>query len=289
MYPNYLSEYIPSSFDIEKYQDAANIPLSSWIVNLTSRALSYIASEERVESLTESEREFLEGLNLNNLIHGVVDDERFGLILNDLSMMDKAEDISVLRELTYYDLFSLADALKTKELEELYQDSEASVFPILNEKKLGKLNQAIRFNEILEEENFSLLQVDLNASDSEIKSAFSGWLKRERERQESDKNTKRREFRLKNLNQVAFRKWYDARVLAYFDLVTWNNLQGNTVTSKIAGEILFPEPENPRDTTAMINDTVKPLAQKLSDITTLRRMTRVLSDQNRKKITSKTS
>jgi hypothetical protein len=134
------------------------------------------------------------------------------------------------------------------------------------------------------------LEVDLTCSDSEITAAFSGWLKRTRDKAKNKiPNTKRRKYKLKQFSSATLRKWHDAKVLAYLDLVAWNSLKCNKVTSKTLGSILFPNPKDPRDSTTLINDTVKPLAYELISKNILDRITKVLSDENRQKIARKTS
>lgn len=283
MYPKHLQQFIPPNFNLSKYDKAANLELGSWIENLFSRLLSFAASEKALDEKTKT---LIEGITQNNIGHGVLLNSQFSAFLNILILEDDAEHASVVREITYFELFTMSDSLKTEAMSELYSEVKSSIFPLINQKELGKLNDAFPVQSQDEEEHLSWLQIDMNCSDSEITAAFSGWLKQARTKAESEiKKTKRREIKLKSFNKVTFRKWHDAKVLAYIDLVTWNALKGNKITSKALGDILFPNPRDLRDTTALINDTIKPLAKKLMSLPTLRRMFKVLADQSRKKIT----
>lgn len=287
MYSEQLSKFIPEGFTLEKYQAAANMSLECWLANLSMRFLGYISSKADMDSVDDSQKALIRNINTRNIQNGVITDKRINELLNVLIMHDRSESSSVVKELTYLELFSLADSLKSPELEKLYIETELSTFSVLNQDNAGKLNDFISTSDAYPEDELSFLQIDMNCSDNEIKAAFSGWLQQEREKRKSDKSSNRREHQMKNFNTVTFRKWHDARVIAYLDLVTWNYLEGNKVTSNMLGKILFPETEirDKRDPNAMVNDTVKPLANKLTDRTTLKRMANVIADKNRQKIT----
>lgn len=285
MYSEHLKKYIPPSFYLEKYNDTANIDLVTWHLNLSARFLGYLMSQNPSISVEETHLDQIRLMNEQNIEMGVMQEDGYGLFLNDLMMKDQAEHTSVVRNITYYELFALTDAIKTEELEQLYSDVNISFFPLVNQTKLGKLNEFIPFSDYYIEDDLSLVQIDFDCSDSEIKDAFSGWLRQEREKRKEESISKRREYKLKIFSQATFRKWHDDKVLAYIDLVTWNFIQGNKLTSKIIGDILFPAHKDLRNSTAMIDDTLKPLAAKLTDITTLKRMAKVFAEENRQKIT----
>lgn len=287
MYSDHLDKFIPEEFNLEKYELAVNMSLECWLANLSMRFLGYISSKADMDSVDDSQKALIRNINTRNIQNGVITDKRINELLNGLIMHDQSESSSVVKELTYLELFSLADSLKSPELEKLYIETEISTFSALNQDNAGKLNDFISTSDAYPEDELSFLQIDMNCSDNEIKAAFSGWLQQEREKRKSDKSSNRREHQMKNFNTVAFRKWHDARVIAYLDLVTWNYLEGNKVTSNMLGKILFPETEirDKRDPNAMVNDTVKPLANKLTDRTTLKRMANVIADKNRQKIT----
>lgn len=296
MYPEYLKQYIPPEFDIAKYNKTADMPIELWIINILIKLLGYKAYELQIDlsSVSQSDLETLIPAFELVLAKGLITelDDNFYLMFNDLIGMDKAKYTDQVRELTYYDLFTMIEDLKSGEMEKLYLEIGKSINPpiaILLQKKLGKLNQTLDINDkYWENYSSSLLKVDLDCSDNEIKIAFSDWLKEKRKQQnrQNTKNLPRREnLQMKNLNQTTFRKWHDARVLAYMDLVAWNYLQGNKLTSKIIGDILFPDLNDPRDSKDMVNDKVKPLAIKLVQLNTIKRMIKVFADKNRKKIT----
>lgn len=199
-------------------------------------------------------------------------------ILND----DTAEYAAVVKEITYFELFTMANKLKTGEIEKLYSEIDFLIFPLMNQKKLGKLNNIFPASSI-DQENIAWLKVDMGSLDAEITNAFSGWLQRTRKEQITEvKNTKTKV--IKTFNPETFRLWSNARVLQYIDLVTWNILIGNKITDKIIGDILFPDPKNSQDKTGMIRDTVKHYANQLTSTPMLTRIMNVLADRNRKKI-----
>jgi|GEM_PF-1745824 len=286
MYPEHLLKYIPSNFDLSKYNKAANMELISWIENLAMRLIGFSASKNKLALLDTKQKVLIEGFTQKIIDQGVVLSSPYSTILSEILTKDDAEYTSIVRDITYYELFSLSDILKTTDMDKLYSEVKSMFLHLLNQQELGELNDPLPIYRENDDARLSWLEVDMNCSDGEITAAFSEWLKHTRAKELSEISMlKRREHKLNKFNQVAFRKWHDAQVLAYLDLITWNNLEGNKTTSKIIGDILFPDPKSLRDSTAMINDTVKPLANKLTSPTTMRRMLKVVADKNRKKTT----
>lgn len=293
MYSKELQKYIPPEFNLNNYNKSANINLKTWVINILARMVFYKLYEFDIDPF---QYENVERSDIDNFIafseisisDGVIElDEGMDELINKLIDMDKAMYLSQVRELTYFELFNLSDSLKTEALSREYQQTKSTVIPslaMLFQNSLGILNDTVTLNDKFWSDDSVLLKVDLSCSDSEIKMAFSDWLK-EKRKHKAVKETKRRSYQLKKLNNVTFRKWYDARILAYLDLVSWNHLQGNRLTSKVIGDILFPSEGELRDTTSLINDTVKPLSNKLANITTIKRMIRVYVEESRKKIT----
>jgi len=258
--------------------------LINWIENLAIRMLSFATSKNKLALLDTKQKTLIEGLTQEAINQGVVLGSPYSKLLNVMLMKDHAEYTSIVRDITYYELFSLADILKTTDMDKQYSEVKSMFLHLLNQQELGKLNAPLPTYRENDEARLSWLEVDMNCSDSEITAAFSDWLKHARTKELSETPMlKRREHKLNKFNQVAFRKWHDAQVLAYLDLITWNNLVGNKITSKIIGDILFPDPKSLRDPTAMINDTVKPLANKLTSLIIMRRIFKVVMDENRKK------
>jgi len=291
VYPEHLMEYIPPTFDINKYQKAADLPIELWMINIFVKLFGYKAYEAKIDVSLVSEPDLNKVIPAleNLMVDGVITefDDLSRLMIHGFLDMDKAQYTAQVRELTYYDLFTIIEELKDGEMEKLYLENGKSITPpmaMLLQSKLGKLNETLDiYDKYWGNSSSSLLKVDLDSSDSELKSAFDEWLKQKRKMTRNE-TLLRRSYKLKNLNQTTFRKWYDARVLAYMDLVTWNYMHGNIMTSKIIGDILFPEQRDLKDTTAVINDTVKPLVAKLTNIVTIKRMIKVYAESNRKKI-----
>lgn len=293
MYPERLQKYIPPEFDLAKYNKAANMPIELWIINILIKLMVYKPYEMGLDlssvplSDIEKAMPYFERM-IGKGVMTEIDDGLY-LMFNDLIKMDKAKYTSQVREVTYYELFNIANDLKTEEMEKLYSEigkSTSRPLAMFFQNKLGKLNEFVHvYDKYWENNSISLLKIDLDCSDSEVRSAFSDWLKEKRKKQKAASLPKRRSYQIKNLNQVTFRKWYDARVLAYMDLVAWNYVQGNRPTNKIIGDILFPEQRDLKDTTSAVSDVVKPLAIKLANITTIKRMIKAFAEENRQKMT----
>lgn len=281
VYPEHLQKYIPPDFDLAKYDKAANMDLLHWIHNLNKRCdLNVDVKQDEIAA---------------NINVGICTDILLTeALIKDSIIGDRAEYVSLVRELTCYEVLDKGEELNNDaDLNALFKkvQNENDTNPRTFQKTLGKLNNVLAANGINEDGSYSAwLEVDLACSDSEITEAFSSWLKRTRERTKNRINKpKRREYKLNKFNKVAFRKWHDAKVIPYLDLVTWNLLEGNKVTSKILGDILFPNPKDRNDPTAVINDTVKPLADKLTSDNTMNRMYKFFVDTTRKKMSLKSS
>jgi len=269
MHAEHLKQFIPPDFELDKYQ-TQNMNLFDWAYNLSVRSGLYF------DAYDEDIREF----TTQNLIQGASprDDSQFGLRTDDV--------VSVVREITCYQVLAMGDELDEKmQAKALY--SELSNQIISERHNLGELSKFITeidgYYDFLVPEP-AWLEIDMACSDKEIKSAFDAWLKAKRAENESKKTTaKRREYKLNEFSEATLRRWHNARVLAYLDLEAWNYLQGNKVTSKQYGEILFPEYQHERDNTSYINDTVKPLVKLLTCGDLHQRMRKIYIDSNRQK------
>lgn len=107
----------------------------------------------------------------------------------------------------------------------------------------------------------SILTVDINASDQQLKNDFEEWLKDFRQ-------TTKYEAEKKSIAPNALRKWAKHKVLPYLDLTLIAEAEKKRLTQNKLGNLLFPE-EVEVDTTERIRATVAPLAEKLLDRKTL--------------------
>lgn len=123
-----------------------------WIVNILIKLIGYKAYETQADLSSISEEEFeklIPGLELlidKALITEL--DVRFCLMISDLIKMDKGRYTAQVRELTYYDLFTIADDLHVGEIGQLYSDIGKSMIPpiaMLLQNKLGSLNEPVDY------------------------------------------------------------------------------------------------------------------------------------------------
>lgn len=304
MYPKNLLKYIPPNFDLSKYDKAANMELIHWVNNLMNRAKplscflnndyefteykcnSENADERNLHDLASGElgeKELFERDVIKNILDGALVDESFHSFIQTMFIDETSLANAIIREMNYADLISLDEKNLTKEKRELYSKVEHSMFPSVLEKNLGELTNPIYNYSPDGEVEFSWLKVDMSCSDSEISTNFNEWLKQHRTKEESLTKSKRRAHKLKKINKTAFRKWHDAKVLAYIDLVTWNFLNKQKMTSINLGEILFPDPRITSDKAKMIDDTTKPYAERLTSNRFIRRVAKITIDEKRKK------
>lgn len=271
MYREDLQKYMPQEFDLANYDNAANMNLLNWGMNLFCRSILF---HEIKELLTEE--------SFEDLIYGTVtfsETEAKG-IKDFILGLDKDELLTSVRELRWFEVINMADELNTREdviaaRSNFYDDSGN-----LDIKSIFEASNSIINNDY----DVNWLGIDLHCSDNEIISAFSDWLIQARKKElNRELKSRRRDYKIPNLNQVAFRKCHDARILPYIDLVVWNRRVGNKVTSKILGDILFPDPRDLSDKTARVNDTIKPLVNKMLSFSMLKRIFNVIGDENRKK------
>lgn len=276
------SKFIPPNFDLSKY-NTANLDLLTWLHNLQRRLDSdtYLGQPQLEVNSEET--------ILGNIDLGVATDTFLTeAMIKSFLVNDKAQYLSVTRELTCYEVMAKGEELFSDDgLTSIYTNLDAGQTLHTFQRSLGKLNNVLAADGINEDGSYrAWLEVDLSCSDAEIKESFNSWLKHVRDRttKRAAKQSRRRNYKLNKLNETTFRKWHDAKVLPYLDLIAWNLLKGNKITSAIIGDILFSGPNERPDPTATVNDTVKPLAQKLTSSEQINRMVAVLFDTYRKKI-----
>jgi hypothetical protein len=288
-------KYIPPDFDLQKYQVTANMDFIYWVDNLIKRSKQFLCVLEKdydftIYKSTANDSDFVGFVNgelseaeifrnevLGNISNGAFIDKNVDRFI-DVLFAEEVKSSKILYEITYADLISLEKEVLTNEIKEQFEKVEDSFIPSIYEQNLGGLNNSINTSEGNEYTDFSWLKIDMSGSDSEIKSAFSSWLKKHRS---SYKQKSRRTHKLKTLSNSTLRKWHDARVLAYIDLVSWNFLKKQKVSSNNIGEILFPEPMNLANRAKMIDDTTKPYAIQLTASHFIRRALKLVIEHKR--------
>ena len=268
MYPKNLEQYVPPEFDLTKYQ-TAYMSLFDWAYYLSFRSVF------RAFDLSDED---LEEYNTENI--------RIGATPRDnSSVLEEGDAISVVREITCFQVLAVGDELDKKmNAKSLYVKTSKNAFKDRStHEQLGKYISEVELYYDMFMPMPAWLEVDLTCSEKEIKAAFEIWLKQIMKERKSQKSRKRREYKLKEFSEATLRRWHDSKILAYLDLEAWNYLQGNKVTSKQYGDILFPEYKNQRDNTQYVNDTLKPLAEHLTDGDLHMRMRKIYIDTNRQK------
>jgi len=102
------------------------------------------------------------------------------------------------------------------------------------------------------------VEINLHATDDDLKNAFGEWLSNKRERKSDHLPTPRKEsYTQRDLNE-----WIQKRVLPYIDLKILAEYYNVNLTLTAAGRILFPD-EYYVDLGERIRKTVKPLAEEL--------------------------
>ena len=236
--------------------------LLDWANNLSNRG--YVLSDfMQMESSDKIESRIMENINLGVLIDDPLTREDFHSFVES----DWVELVALVRDIRSFEVKN-----KLKECDDLDAITE------LNSKDEFAVD---RFTE--KESNLAWLQIDMTGEDDEILEAFTGWLKRTRGQNKVIKRN-RRDYKHKKFSQATLRRWHNDRVLPYLDLHTWNVHKGNTVTNKILGDILFPDPKDTRNREALITNTLKPLAKTLISKNMLDRMFKVFSEQSRQNI-----
>lgn len=231
------------------------------------------------------ERELFQKTVLENLLGGAALDDNVHNLVQTRFVEQDIEPTAIVGEINYSDLISLNNLKITDEMRQQYASIDQTTFPLLKEKSLAELEKPVYSYGVNKEIEHSWLKVDMSCSDSEIRAAFNEWLKLQRDREKSLIQQKRRVHKIKTINDTTLRKWHDARVLAYMDLMCWNFLNNQKVSSNVLGEILYPNPRLVSDRAKMIDDTTKPYAEKLTSDRFLRRVTKLVIDKKRKKIT----
>jgi hypothetical protein len=77
-------------------------------------------------------------------------------------------------------------------------------------------------------------EIEMNASDEQIKNDFAKWLAHERKR--------RNHFSAKkNFSEVDCASWCDAAILPYLDLTFWSELEGVRIHQHVIAQAIFPD------------------------------------------------
>lgn len=114
-----LKEFIPPDFELSKYVTTAELSLTGWMENLTARLLAFQACQQSSDTLGEPQKSLIESQVTLNLQHGVVTTSHYSQIINALLEKDTASYSAIVRELTHYDLFSMAESIDLDEMKDL--------------------------------------------------------------------------------------------------------------------------------------------------------------------------
>lgn len=101
----------------------------------------------------------------------------------------------------------------------------------------------------------SIASVNVNIPDDILVKSFLSWVHNERQR--IGRNVLK-----KAISNATFRRWHEARLLQYMDIISWHKLTGTVITDGQAGMILFPD-DNRGGVAERIRKTTKPLARGL--------------------------
>jgi hypothetical protein len=275
MYSKHLQKYIPPDFSLEKYEKCKNIGLDGWAENLLLRFTTYLQCKQKNVLSDDTLMQLRDKVNQNIEVAIHRDKVLINFFLEVISAEDDIGRNKVLNDMSYLELFSLMEELKTDELEEQFSRIKSSFINTLDRERLGKLNQVVDIS--LGVEDYSAwLRINMDCSKSEIMGAFEDWLDWKKAELEKTKIHTKHDKKINVFSESAFDSWTQAKVLPYLDLYCWNKLNGVELSEDILNDLLFPLPDDPANGVA---HKTKGYVRKLMSLSTFKRMFSVLSSK----------
>ncbi|GAB3288814.1 DUF6387 family protein [Parahaliea aestuarii] len=225
---NSVAEFLESEFDVGKYDDCSSLTLVQWSNALVQRWAMQATC--RPECIQEVELE-----QYKNAIHSFLANPLWPESINRVprKWSYRGESYSSVREPLAADIES-----RIVDVKDLYAAA------------LG--GQSVMFPASL---YTPLLEIDLGATDDQLKAEFSSWL--ERKRQGMDDAPSFMEF-----SDSMFRNWHKHRVLAFIDISLYALVCGESIPNHLIGKHLYPDEFNV-DTGERVRKVVRPLAKQL--------------------------
>lgn len=247
-------------FKLENYEHVKSFSLKDWQGVVSDRlTMSYLLTAPdsvfvnySVQDLARRRQEIIEywesiranGVNKNmRKAAEETDSRQIEEFRNDYKSIVRRDrrNVGAIRDLTEHDV--IIDILGRENIEEIaadfkllqevsiewyfaYQEGDSSLLRI-REKLWEKYNVPIAYQEL------GCIEVDLSASDEQLRDNFSSWLAIQRASEISRRPTR--------ISQKDFDDWVEAKLLPYFDLVTLSNIDGVRISNHMLGDLLFPD------------------------------------------------
>jgi len=254
-------EDIPEWFDPSNYDDAINYTIREWFLQLEYRSWM-INVVERFDELNEKEWKdrfdnFFESIKKHGHIPPEDIDNRLQGQAPDPEYFVTGEKIRFgsVRLITCNEIYRYASDLSSIDEFIMKWEGREELTP-------EELSYALcSYDEYVKEAAFNVYgflhaQIDLNASDEQIQSDLSKWLKLMREKFELTS------VPVKNFKGTDFDKWVNYCVLGFIDLSIWSKYEKIIIPMHIMGQALFPNEFNV-DLGEKVRKTIKPLAEGL--------------------------
>jgi hypothetical protein len=268
------SSIFQNRFKIDDYSESKNLNAIGWCNELRLRKL------------------LLEAVNSNSRSSPIIADSIERIL--DTPIEGGNEEVllgeggEAVTDLSIFDAFELGEFAKViprakKRYDKFMRDDDATFEDIPGPLKSSyhsealKVEGAIQFNAVVP------IQVNLWATDEQIREELSAWLKRKRE-----------ELELAGMPPPAYEKittsdfsaWHRWKVLAYLDLVLFERFYKLKLPNHLKGQLLFPR-ERDVDMGERIRKVVKPLAERLiseQNISALTHLALIKQKEKRNKI-----
>lgn len=283
-----IVDFIPPEFDLIKYRALAGHGARGWLTNLVARLPSFYEPYDDNAGLPEI---YHEGLgNLSSADTGIDttmykfsgDGELVGIeypdiLCNDINLnimngADRLLDVEsttltfikklfsseAIKSLTVGELTGLALGVKSNpELRDIFdyldnRDIDDDSVPL---EWLSVHHKSASFyaeRQLKESNPIDYIEVDLRKPSHVLEDEFSIWL--EEKRMAGFLPPAKID---KYITKAKFRKWHDARVIPYLDLLQWNQKHGRKLPHSVAGAIIYSDMSDSdlRNPSSMIADT----------------------------------
>lgn len=230
-----MANFDTSWFDLKKYEPVKNFTLKDWHYNLQVRRFCFDVLKCGFDVLVETLKQ-----------NPILEEDHFP---GYYSCNEKY-------------LFNTASVKSTPKFHILSRMDELEYL----KSNISDVDISDTFNNLIPSDFFeTLVSINLNATDEQLKADFAHWLENYRE------NTGYESVKKTLFSDSDLKKWTKLKLLECIDLILISKLEGSTLTQVKLGRLLYPdELGETADRTERVKNTTKPKAEWLISESTIR-------------------
>lgn len=238
-----------SWFDLKKYDKLNELDLDGWGLNLNIRSFMLYALNFEGRSHFE---------DLLSVIHQRIDKIKENPIINNSKLLGKEShkylfNTYSVESIKAYDFWTHANEDFFSDVWECCELNDSSYLIPEQQELIDKpLNVLFHERNITNKEAY--IQIDLSATDEQIKSDFNHWLKEYRKFIDFKSNKR-------NFTDTDLLQWIEYRILPYIDLTLIAKIEKKTITQAKIARLIYPNNyDTDIDITERLRRIIKPKA-----------------------------